>query len=222
MQFLKNLGTYGSHQGPVSAYFRKRRFGRFLRFVEGIPRPVRILDVGGTRSYWEQLGALGNGEFDVTTLNLQGQELVEPGFRARVSDATDLSDIDAEQYDVVHSNSVIEHLKTWEGQSRMAQGILRLGLPFWIQCPSYWTPLEPHFLTPGWQFFPRTLRYWLIQRRQFGGRGPARDLRHARELVDEIRLLRAKDLSRLFPGATVQIERFGPFQKSIIATGEPA
>jgi hypothetical protein len=223
MALLRSLAADGSRRGALSAFFRARRFRGFRQLASAMPSPVRVLDLGGTRSYWSHLGALGTGEFEITTVNIQGVESEEEGFRSLVGDVSNLEWLGESRFDMVHSNSVIEHLFTMDRQVQMAELIRSLGLPYWVQCPSYWTPMEPHFHVPGWQFLPKSLRYALIQRRACGMRGPARDPEHARRLVDEIRLLKRRELQALFPEARIRAEWIGPFQKSLIAicAGKP-
>jgi len=36
--------------------FRRRRFARFRAFLDSVPRPISILDVGGTQDYWLKMG----------------------------------------------------------------------------------------------------------------------------------------------------------------------
>ncbi|MBC8844888.1 class I SAM-dependent methyltransferase, partial [Escherichia coli] len=72
--------------------------------------------------------------------------------------ATDLSEIDDQQFDIVFSNSVIEHLYTWENQEKMAKEVLRVGKYHFIQTPNYWFPIEPHWVFPFFQFLPKSIR----------------------------------------------------------------
>ncbi|MDB4632815.1 class I SAM-dependent methyltransferase [bacterium] len=160
MPTLKDLGTHSGQSGGVSAFFRGRRMNFFRRLIRDLPRPLRILDLGGTESYWESMGAVDTEAFQITLLNLE--ENLKPArresFTARLGDATDLSDIDRSEFDLVYSNSVIEHLFTGENQRRMAEQIASLDLPFWVQTPNFWFPMEPHFHVLGWQWLPREIR----------------------------------------------------------------
>jgi hypothetical protein len=115
------------------------------------------------------------------------------------------------------SNSVIEHLATFEKQAAMAREVRRLARVFWVQTPNFWFPIEPHFLTLGWQWLPRWLRIGLLQRRGFGWCGRCPDHEVAASAVDEVRLMRHKELAQLFPDAQIRREWFGPLTKSFIA-----
>jgi hypothetical protein len=203
----------------LSNRFRSRRFAAFAELVDAVPnRPVRILDVGGTSEFWRQRGWDGRDDVEITLANLEGVNAEDSApFEHATADATDLAPLKERGFDVVFSNSTIEHLFSWHGQAAMAAAVRDLAPRYWVQTPNHWFPVEPHFLTPGWQYLPRRARYELIQRRRFGHRGPARDASHARSLVDEIRLLTPREMQLLFPDAEIVHERIGPVTKSLIA-----
>ena len=74
-----------------------------------------------------------------------------------VGDAVDMPGISDGAFDVVFSNSVIEHVETYENQRRMAAEIRRVGRRYFVQTPNRHFPLEPHFLVPGFQLLPYPL-----------------------------------------------------------------
>ena len=208
--------------GSLSNRFRSQRFAQFAAIIEELRQsrsPVRLLDIGGTTEFWRQRGWIGEGGVDITVANLAGAPLNESddGVRQVQGDATDLSQFEDASFDVVFSNSTIEHLGGWFGQRRMADEVRRLAPVYWVQTPNYWFPVEPHFLMPGWQYLPVRLRTRLVARRQFGHRGPAPDPVAALDLVEEIRLLTARELGLLFPDAEIVRERLGPLVKSLVA-----
>jgi hypothetical protein len=120
-------------------------------------------------------------------------------------------------FDIVFSNSVIEHLRTLEAQAAMASEVRRLADHHWVQTPNFWFPIEPHFLTPAWHWMPVSLRIALLRRRRWGWRGPCPDPQEARQLVEEIRLLRKRELQALFPDSRLVEERFLGLIKSFVA-----
>ncbi len=77
--------------------------------------------------------------------------------------------------------------------------------------------MEPHFHAIGWQWLPRATRIKRLQKKRCGMRGPVSDLDEATALVDEIRLMKSRELRQLFPDAKLYHERIGPFTKSIVA-----
>ena len=208
-------------EGSFSNTGRTRRFQAFAKLVEELPerrsRPVRILDIGGTNTFWEQRGWAGREDVEIVLVNVAPQARVHANIDPRVGDATDLGAFPDRSFDVVFSNSVIEHLETFERQAAMAAEVRRLAARYWVQTPNFWFPLEPHFLTPAWHWLPVGLRVALLRRRRWGWRGPCPDVDEARALVREVRLMRGGELRDLFAGATIRTERIGPFVKSFVA-----
>jgi len=193
---------------------RSRRFRRFEELIAPLPRPLRILDVGGTNEFWESRGWAGRSEFQIATLNITAEERRHKNIEPLAGDATDLSRFADRSFDVVFSNSVIEHLFTFEKQRRMAAEVQRVGKAYWIQTPNFWFPVEPHFHIPGWQWMPVAVRVALIRRWRCGWRGPFNDPLQARQAVQEIRLLKRDELKSIFPEATIVAERFSGLVKS--------
>jgi hypothetical protein len=185
-------------------------------------RPLRILDIGGTVSFWEQRGWAGREDVHVVNVNLFSEPATHDNIESKVGDATDLSEFADGEFDVVFSNSVIEHLETLENQCSMAAEVRRLAPTYWVQTPNFWFPVEPHFLTPAWHWLPADVRVALLRRRRWGWRGPCSDPEEARALVKEIRLMCARELRRLFPDATLREERIGPLVKSFVAVRQSA
>lgn len=182
--------------------------------IAQIPKPLRILDVGGTNQYWERRGWAGRRDVQITTLNLAAEEQRHENIQPLKGNAIDLSQFVNHSFDVVFSNSVIEHLFNIENQRRMALEVQRVGKAIWIQTPIFWFPIEPHFHVPGWQWMPVGPRVAMLRRWTCGWQGPCPDPVRSRQLVDEIRLLTAKELRTMFPGATLIPERFCGLVKS--------
>ena len=105
-------------------------------------------------------------------VNLEAERPVHQNIEPRAGDATNLSELPDGSFDVVFSNSVIEHLETFERQAAMAAEVRRLAPIYWVQTPNFWFPVEPHFLTPAWHWLPMGLRVAMLRRRRWGWRGP--------------------------------------------------
>ena len=206
----------GTVTGDFSNGFRSRRFHYFAQLAESLPRPIRILDVGGTCHFWEQRGWSGRDDIDLTLLNLEAEETGIPHIRSIAGDATDLSQYEDDSFDLVFSNSVIEHLFTYENQRAMASECARVGKNMWIQTPNYWFPIEPHFHWLGWQWYPRWVRVNAIQRVNCGHRGPYPDRKEAEAAVDEVRLMSHRELVEAFPGARIWREKLFGLTKSFV------
>lgn len=218
---LPSMRRLADDENPdsFSNKLRARRFRQFEALVVPMPRPLRILDVGGTNDFWQQRGWAGRGDVQIFSLNLVAEKQRHENIKPLTGNATDLAQFGNGSFDIVFSNSVIEHLFTFESQRRMAAEIQRVGKAFWVQTPNFWFPMEPHFQVPGWQWMPLDLRIAIIRRWRCGWRGPCSDPTAARKLVEEVRLLRRNTLRAIFPGATLIPERFCGLVKSWTAVG---
>jgi SAM-dependent methyltransferase len=198
---------------------RRKRFSLFLQLVSPLTRPVRILDVGGTPGFWTAMGVHANTGFDITVLNMRVLESCSPHIRCVIGDACSMKEYSNNSFDVVFSNSVIEHLETWEAQKAMASEVMRISSRYFVQTPNRYFPIEPHFLFPFWQFFPYELRVWIIMRFSVGWYGRILDHDRARKEVASIKLLSCTELKELFPHSKIHKEFFLGLTKSMIAYG---
>lgn len=208
-----------AQKGSFSNRMRSRRFSKFEGLLEGLPRPLKVIDIGGTVRFWEQRGWTDRDDVDITLVNLHAEQSAYPHIRGVAGDATKLKAFGDRQFDIAFSNSVIEHLFTLENQLAMAREVQRVARAYWVQTPNYWFPMEPHFHVPGWQWLPQSARVRLLQRRRCGWRGPCPDETEATELVREVRLMTRAELRRCFPDATLWPERLGGLVKSWVAYG---
>jgi Methyltransferase domain len=215
---LQGLAT-DSRSGSISHRLRERRFRLFEQLVAPLPQPLRILDVGGTNTYWEQRGWAGRDDVSITLVNLEAEERRHENIHPTVGDATNLVDHADKTFDVAFSNSVIEHLYTFENQAAMAREMRRVADAYWVQTPNFWFPIEPHFLVPAWHWLPEDTRVKILQRRGVGWAGRCPDPEHARAIVEQHRLMRRRELARLFPDARIVGERLGGVVKSWTAVG---
>ena len=179
---------------------------------------TRILDVGGTPSNW----LLTEVRPKVTLLNTpRGQERGEStNFTWISGDGCQLPFRD-QSFEIVFSNSVIEHVGTPAQQRQFAREIQRVGRRYWVQTPNRWYPIEPHLLTPIVHWLPRNWqRAWITKWTvwDFVER-PTPDRRdfYIQHYLNDIRLLSASELAALFPDAKILRERTLDFTKSLIA-----
>src|ERR1051326_569752 len=140
--------------------FRARRFAFLRQLLEQVPVPWRMLDVGGTAEFWKMMEFRIPAGSAICILNLQppSTDQFGSGFSFRRGDATDLREFADSSFDVVFSNSVIEHVGDFSAQRRMAAEVRRVGVRYFVQTPNYWFPIEPHFLLPGVQWLPERWR----------------------------------------------------------------
>jgi SAM-dependent methyltransferase len=205
-----------SRPGSVADRFRQRRFGMFRELVDSLPRPVRILDVGGTTVFWERVGYAGRDGLQIVLINLLEQDTLPANITAQVGDATDLSRFADDTFDIAVSNSVIEHLPTLELQERMAAEMLRVGRRVYAQTPNRYFPLEPHFLFPFFGILPMGVRAFLLQHMDLGWRKRQPDRTSALAEVRSVRLVTGSELRRMFPAARIVRERLLWLTKSYI------
>ncbi len=219
---IQVLGKVYDHERSDSwaTQIRKQRLSLFTSLVNTLPKPIKILDVGGRISFWESAGFL-NGEvedIEITVLNLSVAECgtVQPKIKQVIGDARNMEQFQTNEFDIVFSNSVIEHVGTYEDQRRMANEVMRVGKRYFIQTPYLYFPIEPHFVFPFFQFLPINIRVWLVRNFDLGWYKKVTDKQTARNLVTEINLLNTKKFVNLFPKATLYKEKFLVLTKSLI------
>ncbi len=203
----------------LAARMRRKRFKVFFKLTANIQKPITILDLGGEQSFWEVMGLAGDPDYQVVLLNIQQQPTTYANIQAISGDVTDLQGFSEQSFDLLFSNSVIEHLGSYENQKKMAQEVLRVGKHFYIQTPNRNFPLEPHFLVPFFQFFPASLQILLVQKFDLGWYPRIPDRTQARQFIRSHRLLTKKEMLTLFPGCSLYQERFFGLVKSFIAYG---
>jgi hypothetical protein len=213
---LKQMGDI-NNPNSLSARMRQRRFAFFRNLVEGIARPLSILDVGGDPSFWQRAQFDNEPGISLTLLNLYPPSHLPPQMEFVVGDARHMSQFADGEFDLVFSNSTIEHVGDIDDQICMAQEIQRVGKNYFVQTPNRYFPIEPHFLFPWFQFLPIRTRVWLLQNFSFSRSGKVEDRAVALAMVKEIRLLTTEEMRSLFPGAKIYKEFFGGFVKSIVA-----
>jgi|GEM_PF-3452676 len=128
-------------------------------------------------------------EHHITFLNIFQMESELPHSTCEVGDGRRMPQFTDGQFDLVISNSVIEHVGNSREQRRFAEEIQRVGPRYFVQTPNRRFPLEPHFLLPLFQYFPLTVRAFLHQHFDFGWWKKAGTYLSALEEVESIRLL---------------------------------
>lgn len=198
----------------LSNNFRQKRFAYFLSFINKLVRPLKILDIGGTEEFWEMM-EFAEGNIHITLLNLEEKPTKNSNFTSVKGDATNLQYED-NTFDVVFSNSVIEHLFTKENQQLMAKEAERVGKFYFIQTPNYYFPLEPHWLFPFFQFLPFPLRVFLTRNFNLGHIGKVKDKERAKRQVEEVKLLTGRQFRGLFNKSNFYREKILFLTKSFI------
>lgn len=193
----------------LSQRLRQQRRKKFLRsFV--ISSDTKLLDVGGSDDWdWGDWPA---GAPSVTMLNLDPPANPKPGIQYVQADACDMSMFADQSFDIVFSNSVIEHVTEWKRQQAMAAEIRRVGKSYWVQTPNRHFPIEPHMLFPFFQYLPLSWRrvigrHWPFSFEKLRKGDPERD-------AVGVRLLTRRELQQCFPDGEIHAERFLGLVKS--------
>jgi hypothetical protein len=201
--------------------FRQRRFQRFLSIADEIIAQrgsCRIADIGGWSAYWQHLEPLWRDRpLHITIVNIVKSPVPDDRFTALVGDARHLDQLDDLSFDLVHSNSVIEHVGLWADQRKMANEVRRLAPRYYVQTPNFWFPVEPHLRTPFIHWLPEPGRVAIVRLRSCGFYPKAGSYDEARTILDDARLLDANGMASLFPDAAIERERFAGLTKSLIA-----
>jgi hypothetical protein len=206
----------------VYSFFFKIWRGKRMEMFESCLNPTpneKLLDVGGFPSTWL---ARTQRTASIDCLNIHEiswipSENSNHQIRTLVGDGCSLDFKDGE-YDIVFSNSVIEHVGDWQKQKDFANEVRRVGKKLWIQTPAFECPIEPHFLAPFVHWFPVPIRrYFLRWLTPWGWME-----RPSQDKVDEIikftKLLTKRQVRDLFPDCEILTERMlGIIPKSYIA-----
>jgi hypothetical protein len=201
----RRLRSWAADSDTVKRW-RERRYQLFLDACRVRPDD-RIIDVGAG---WGALLERFNRTNPIVAVDLSPQPsewLASPNVIVQQADGTQLPFADGE-FDVAFSNSVIEHVPP-ELQARFASEIDRVAKRYFVQTPNRYFPIEPHYQLPFFQFLPRSARMALNRRFSLGWQGKGH--------WEEITLLSAGDLKRLFPDAEIRRERVLGLTKSLIA-----
>lgn len=136
---------------PLHNYFRTRRA---LRIGKLVSLEGRILDIGGTREFWEKW--MPRGKRKVVLLNLrvpQSADFDQSKYEHVAGDGCKLPFAD-KSFDLCFSNSVIEHVGNFERQKAFAEEARRVGIHYCVQTPNRGFLFEPHLLTPFIHWLP--------------------------------------------------------------------
>jgi len=210
---FKNIFDISENKGSLGNKFREKRFSFFLKKFNKMQKPITILDVGGKINFWVNRGLAGNTNFEITLINIEKEKSLYSNIKTKMGDATDLSPFNDKSFDIVHSNSVIEHLYNFENQKKMASEIIRIGQKYIVQTPNKYFFLEPHYLLPFFQFIPDKLKYLILTKTKLS-RLKKWDKNFAKQYIKEIRLLSLKEMKVLFPNSKIYFEKFLGMNKS--------
>lgn len=193
---------------PVADYFRPRRMRTFVELMKITPETT-ILDVGGSELNWRYLPF--TPEVTITNIIQQGERSRFPWVFA---DGRNLPFPDR-SFDVVFSNSTIEHVGTRSDQERFACEIRRVGRSYFVQTPYWGFPFDVHMLCPMFHWLPMPVRRLLMPCTPWGLiHRPSRA--QIEQVANELRLVGVRDMLEMFPGCRLIRERCAGITKSLI------
>jgi SAM-dependent methyltransferase len=185
--------------------WREQRYRLFMDLCRVQPED-RILDVGAGAGGALERFNLTNEIVAIDLEPLESDWMANPNVTVQVADATRLPFADRE-FPVAFSSSVIEHIPK-ELQAAFASEVGRVARRYYVQTPNRYFPIEPHYQLPLFQFLPERVRRALNKRFTLGWKEKGK--------WEEINLLSARDLRRLFPDAEIHRERLFGLTKSLM------
>lgn len=195
----------------ISPYFRRRRFENFLNKIMPTTHD-KILDVGGYPRTWNII----DHDLNITIYNLNNIES-SPRYSYIQGDARDMPFADNE-FDIVFSNSVIEHLGSKEDQTLFAKEVMRVGNKYWVQTPAYEFFIEPHYIAPFIHWLPKKYARMLIPYFSIRAIMTKLNKEEIEQMLSEIRLLKENEFIELFPHGKIYYEKFLLMVKSYTIT----
>jgi hypothetical protein len=193
----------------------RAREGRWQEFVRRFPdvSSMRVLDLGGARSFWLNAPVQ---PASVTTVNLEAEVSNESWLATVEADVCTLKAARLKgDYDLVFSNSLIEHPGGHERRRVFAGLVTEVADRYWVQTPYRYFPVEPHWLFPGFQFLPVTAQMRVSRMWKLGHIHSAPD--SAFDDVSWVELISKTEMKHYFPDAEIWCERFLGSIKSLVA-----
>lgn len=200
--------------------FRQKRFELLKNGIEKLIQKdhFKILDIGGDIQYWKNIG-WQHPACKIHLLNLYESKVPENEthqFSSSVGNGLSL-EYKKGDVDLIFSNSVIEHVGSYENQQIFAGELRRVSDKYIVQTPSIWFPLEPHSLIPLFQFLPHPIRALLIMTFNINYFPKAKTYKAAIKVSHSTLMFTHKRFKQLFPEAEIQVERFLGIPKSYTA-----
>src|SRR5690349_15330675 len=199
----------------------RRRAQRWRWLVDTFPDLARmsVLDLGGYPSTWTRSDV---HPARVHVVNLEPLDTEGPDWiEVDRGDACALPDrIATRRYDLVFSNSVLEHVGGHERRLRFAEAVHTLAPAHWVQTPYRYFPVEPHWIAPAMQFLPVRARATVACRWPFA-HVRSTSVRDALDGVLWTELVDRTQMRYYFPESELRAERLAGLTKSLIAVKVP-
>lgn len=200
--------------GSLGARSRERRWQVLLTHFPDLA-DMTVIDLGGRADAWRNAPVRPR---HVTLLNLWegGEDTPEWGTFVFGDACNPPVEIHERPFDLVFSNSLLEHLGGHARRREFAEIVHKLADRHWVQTPYRYFPVEPHWLFPGFQFLPLNMRaklsrVWPLQHTR------ATTATTALENALDVELVGKTEMRYLFPRSDLVAEKAGPFTKSLVA-----
>lgn len=194
----------------LSSRARARRWHKLTACFPDLAA-MKVLDLGGTPRFWR---SAADRPAHITLVNIADEACDEPWMELRVGDAC--TPPVSGHYDLVISNSLIEHVGGHWRRQQLADAIRELAPRHWVQTPNRYFPIEPHWVCPGFQFLPFDARVWVTQRWPLGHVHWNSEAA-AVKAVHEIELVTPREMRHYFPESSLWMERWAGIPKSLVA-----
>lgn len=198
--------------------WRQKRMSRFVAIVEPSSEDM-VLDVGGYPGTWTSRPQFVRRIdcLNVHEVNWDSSRYPNHHITTLVGNGCSLEFEDS-SYDILYSNSVIEHVGAWSEQKAFAQEARRVGNRLWVQTPALECPIEPHYLAPFVHWLPVVVRRRILRWCTPWGWIQKPTQHEIDKTIAFTRLLSKKQFMELFPDCVILTERLmGIFPKSYIA-----
>ena len=193
---------------PFSNATRNRRMATFERTMQPTS-DMKILDLGGQPMIWDTIKT----KLDITCINLSGIAIKEHPSHHKIifieGDACNMPQFKKGDFDLIFSNSVIEHVGDASKRLQFANEVQRLTNNYWIQTPYKYYPMEAHTGMPFWWLYPQILRDYFIKKWRI-------NLPAWTEMIETTDIVETSEFKQLFSRAKF-LREWIIFPKSMIA-----
>jgi len=193
--YYEDVAKIAKLASRISLHFRKKMFEKFLSAMQP-QEDYKVLDLGVTNddrfqesNYFEKLYPYKKNLVCAGVEDGSFLEAKYPGVHfVSVEPHKPLPFADQE-FDIVFSNAVIEHVGNQADQKAFVKEMLRVSRAFFLTTPNRWFPIEFHTGWPLLHYLPKH-----IHRSILSGLGKAYWSKE-----ENLNLLSANELQRLFP-----------------------
>lgn len=213
---LKSKIADGSNPTSLAGGARARRWQELLRCFPSLG-DMRVLDLGGTPDAW-RIAPVQPEHVVIVNINKKTvKQETDSTKTVVIGDACDLpGELAGQRFDLVYSNSLIEHVGGHAQRQRFADMVHTYGEHHWVQTPYRYFPIEPHWVFPAMQWLPFRTRVMISQYWPYGHMKRS-DKAKAIKKVASVELLSVTEMRNYFPESRIWRERMLGLPKSLTA-----